>query len=352
LQHARLIVSRRIPLSNRFHFATGVMAFVSSPLWMLFVVISLAARPVHGIKASLTGMDTSSGAASWLAIAVFAAIMFMLVAPRIWGAIILCRNPQHRASVGGAGAVARSLLLEFGISVPIAPIMMAFHTLFIFSTLSGHRVQWGAQSRTESGVGLRQAWCVHRGQTIAGTVAAIAAALLAPESLFWLMPILAGLLLSIPISMAVSSAPFGSWFKRHGLLTIPEEVEPPAIVRLFDQARGKINILGCPPRAELFQHLLDDPLWLRSHFAMLESIAAAAEAPPAIVDQCKADIRLGRWSEMSNAMKQALLIDSSALTELHYEVWSVPGLQLAAKIPTIVRFQEHEIVLTEEQAHS
>ena len=84
LQHARLIISRRIPLSNRFHFATGVMAFVSSPLWMLFLVISLAARPVHGIKASLTGMETSLGAASWLAFAVFAAIMFMLVAPRIW----------------------------------------------------------------------------------------------------------------------------------------------------------------------------------------------------------------------------------------------------------------------------
>jgi membrane glycosyltransferase len=327
LQHARLIVSRRIPLSNRFHFATGVMAFVSSPLWMLFLLISLAARSVHGIKASLADTETFSGATSWLTFSLFAAIMFMLVAPRIWGAIIAWRDPQVRAKFGGAGAVVRSLLLEFGISVLIAPIMMAFHTLFIFSTLSGHRVQWGAQSRAESGVSLRQAWRVHRGQTMAGVVAAIAAALLAPESLFWLTPILAGLVFSVPISMAVSSAPLSAWFKRQGLLTIPEEVELPRIVQLFENARERIKNLGCPPREQLLRYLLNDPLWLRSHLAMLYSIAADGNSPPADVEQCKADIRAGRWSEISNELKQTLLVDSIALTELHHEFWISHSLQ-------------------------
>ncbi len=225
--------------------------------------------------------------------------------------------------------------------------MMAFHTLFIFSTLSGHRVEWDAQSRTDTGVGFREAWRAHRGQTIVGVVATIAVVLLATESLAWLMPILAGLVLAIPISIAVSSAPFGAWFKQKGLLSIPEEMYPPAIVQLFERARGEIKTLECPPRSQLFQQLFYDPVWLRSHFAMLESIGAARAAPPAIVEECKADIRLGQWSDMSNDLKLTLLNDPAALTEVHHEVWSTSSLQLAANNRTIIHLPAGEFALTD-----
>jgi len=76
---------------------------------------------------------------------------------------------------------------------------------------------------------------------------------------------------------------------------------------------------------------LDDPLWLRSHFAMLDAIGATEPAQPAIVEECKAEIQLGRLSEMSNELKQTLLIDSTALTELHHEVWSLHGERLLAE---------------------
>src|SRR6185295_16545971 len=59
LQHARLVVSRRIPLSNRFHFATGVMAYASSPLWMLFLLVSLLAKLVHHVKVRAAGVETT-----------------------------------------------------------------------------------------------------------------------------------------------------------------------------------------------------------------------------------------------------------------------------------------------------
>jgi len=295
-------------------------------------------------------METTAGAASWLAFAVFAVVMIMLLAPRMWGAMIACRNPGARARFGGWSGVLRSLLLEFGISVLIAPIMMAFHTLFVLSTLAGRRVEWDCQSRAESGIGLQQAWCMHRGQTIAGIVGTIAAVLLWPESLFWLMPVLVGLVLSIPISIAVSSAPFGAWFKRHALLNIPEEMEPPAIVQLFEQARRKIKTLECPARTKLFHELLDDPLWLRSHFAMLDSVGATAAIPPAIVDECKADIRLGRWSEFSNAHKHTLLTDRSALTELHHEFWLLPSRERVATNRTVVSLRADDFEMTEEPA--
>jgi membrane glycosyltransferase len=224
---------------------------------------------------------------------------------------------------------------------------MAFHTLFIVCTLAGHCVEWDAQSRNDSAVTLGQAWRVHRGQTIAGFAAMIAVALLAPESLIWLTPILVGLVLSIPISMAVSSAPLGAWFKRHGLLSIPEEVVQPAIVQLFAQARRHIRTLACPARSQLFQRFLDDPVWLRSHFAMLEAIAAVNSASPAMIEECRAGIRLGRWSEMANSLKQTLLSDPAALTELHHDVWKFRSLQLAASNRTIVHLPAGQFALAD-----
>ena len=334
LQHARLVVSRRIPLSNRFHFMTGVMAFVSSPLWMLFLLVSLFAQSINGLRAA-AGLEANLEGISWLAFAIFGCVMAMLLLPRIWGAAIASRDPSTRVGLGGVTNVVRSLLLEFGISVLLAPIMMAFHTLFIISTLSGYRVEWDSQSRSEAGVSLQQAWHTHRDQTVAGVLAATATVLMAPQALFWLLPIFVGLILSVPISMIVSNARLGGWLKRKGLLAIPEEVELPAIIEAYHAARQTVGSLHCPPRSQLFQQFLEDPVWLRGHLAMLESISASRTAAPADVEQCKTNIQNGHWTEITSPLKQALLVDPEALTSLHHDSWSLRSLDLVAQSRTI-----------------
>ena len=339
LQHIRLIVSRRIPLSNRFHFATGVMAFASSPLWMAFLVVGVLTRCVSSLKDSPAAVEATSGFASWSAITVFALIMLMLIAPRVWGSLLAIRDPKTRRGFGGVVTLIRSLILEFAVSVLIAPIMMAFHTLFIVSTLAGHRVEWNSQSRSDTGVGWQQAWYAHRGQTIAGIVSTILAALFIPDALPWLSPILAGLILSVPISMLVSNAAFGDWLKQRGLLLVPEEIESPAIVQQFDHALEEIRDLDRPPRSELFHQLLDDPLWLRSHLSMLDSTAAAKTAPPTTVQETEALIRRGDWDDVTTPHKQAVLVDPTALAELHHTVWSLRSLHLMSQNRVSVQLQ-------------
>jgi membrane glycosyltransferase len=339
MQHARLIVSRRIPPSNRFHFATGVMAFVSSPLWLTFLVVGLLTRFVSAVKSA----DEASGAvpdpSDWYAIGVFAVVMLMLIAPRVWGALLAARDRKTLAGFGGAMQLIRSLLLEFIVSVFIAPIMMAFHTLFVASTLAGHRVEWNAQSRSETGVGWRQAWYAHRAQTIAGVLATIVTAVFIPDALPWLSPILVGLVLAIPISMLVSHAQFGEWLKARGLLQIPEEVAPPEILQLFECMLHDERSVPCAPRGTLFHQLLDDPIWLRSHLSMLAATNAAKPAPPQSLQECEALIRRGHWSELSKPLKQSLLADPAALAELHHTTWSMRSLELMAHERASVQIQ-------------
>src|SRR6185295_18209693 len=67
LQHARLIVSRRIPWSSRFHFATGVMAFASSPLWLAFIAVGVLIRWLTPVRETESHADPSGWSTGWYA---------------------------------------------------------------------------------------------------------------------------------------------------------------------------------------------------------------------------------------------------------------------------------------------
>lgn len=54
-----------------------------------------------------------------------------------------------------------------------------------------------------------------------------------PLLCLWLTPTLAGLGLSVPLSMLSSRGRWGQYARRLGLFTIPEEIAPPPLLRLF-----------------------------------------------------------------------------------------------------------------------
>jgi membrane glycosyltransferase len=328
MQHARLIVSQRIPWSSRFHFATGVMAFASSPLWLAFLVVGVLIQWLSPMDGATSHAGFFGSNSQWSTLAVFGIIMLMLIAPRVWGAILVSRDRKALKGCGGVIGLTRSLVLEFLLSVLIAPIMMAFHTLFVISTLAGHRVEWNTQSRNDEGVTWLQAWYAHRAQTFAGFLATGLVLFVVPGALPWLSPILIGLLLSIPICVLVSDAAFGDWLKQRSFLRIPEEIDPPAIVRLFERSRDTTRKLGCPPRCHVFRALLEDPIWLRSHLAMLDATATVMSSPPKSLEECASRINSGEWDQLANSHKNAVLTDPAALTTLHHVVWRMRSVQL------------------------
>jgi membrane glycosyltransferase len=345
MQHARLIVSRRIPWSSRFHFATGVMAFASSPLWLAFLIVGLLIRWVAPMRAPEPHANLFGEMAPWYALTVFGIIMLMLVAPRIWGALLAGRDRKSLLGFGGAFGLARSLVFEFVVSVLIAPIMMAFHTLFVLSTLAGHRVEWNAQSRCESGVTWRQAWYAHRGQTLAGILATVLALTVVPGALLWLSPILLGLTLSIAICVFVSDAAVGDWLKQRGWLQIPEEVDPPAIVQSFIHWREYAQKLSCPRRSDIFQAFVEDPLWLRNHLEMLHATDSENAAQPTVVDECESRVGRGEWNVLTSAVKNEVLCDPAALAELHQTAWASRSVQLMSQDRPCVQLEPSVVEL-------
>jgi membrane glycosyltransferase len=84
-----------------------------------------------------------------------------------------------------------------------------------------------------------------------GILIAALAFFLSPTLLAWLSPAIAGLILAIPLSKASGSVRTGRLFARLGLLSIPEERQPPAVM----QRRDELVRAGEPMHHDGLRHL-------------------------------------------------------------------------------------------------
>ena len=68
----------------------------------------------------------------------------------------------------------------------------------------------------------------HKWHVVIGLVWGAVILAFAPRYIWWMMPVLAGLVLSVPLTMVTSRTGAGLWLRKHRLLLTPEESEPPA----------------------------------------------------------------------------------------------------------------------------
>ncbi len=229
LQHLPLVFAQRFRAESRWHLATGVMSYMSSPLWLVLIVISAAVMlqqhhiaPVQFFGRYPVLFWPISNAAAFIALA--GAMAFLLFAPKLLALILLICDPTSRKSHGGALALILGVILESLFSVLFAPIAMLSHSHFVVRILMGKTGGWNSQQRTEQ----RQPWGIYIKTFMPHTIVALAASLLIsfyiPGSLLWFAPILIGPLLSIPLGALGASVRLGHWARRWQIFTTPAEL--------------------------------------------------------------------------------------------------------------------------------
>ena len=341
LQHTWLLTARGFRPANRFHLLMGVMAYVSSPLWLLFLILSTiemvnqasSARPDY-----LYAVDTTSLFGYPLAIpealTLFSLTMLLLFLPKFASVVVLLGRRDEAAAFGGRWRVAASAVLETVGSALLAPVNMIFNTKFVIFTLLGQGVGWVAQKRAadEDGTDWREAIITHGPPTVFGAVWGVSSLILIPAYFAWLSPVLAGLVCSIPLSIFLSKASFGRRARELGIFLPPEETTPPHELRMLEQ-----NLAECyrrlppfePLRADygLMQAVLD-PYINAMHVALLRQRRPSAGAREWFA---KLQIRLLREGpdRFTTKEKMALLLDPQSMIRLHRELWSLPSESLA-----------------------
>lgn len=273
LQHLRILFSKKLHPVSRIHFTLGIMSYLSSPLWFLFLVFGLGIALWREFFPPEYFLETKTLFPSWPVfdfmgtVVLFALSMGMLFLPKILGfLVVLIQTPQKKV-YGGYWGLFKTFIIETLFSALTAPIMMLFQTKIVFDILMGFDAGWSSQNRDAKGTLWKDAFRRHIIHTMIGCVTTLIVYLYANSLFFWVLPITIGLILSIPISVFSSRESFGLWAKKHKLFIIPEEYKKPSILVMADTALSEIKSFTSKDKGIIL--LLKNPIYRALHIYML-----------------------------------------------------------------------------------
>ena len=341
MQHTWLLTARGFRPANRFHLFMGIMAYVSSPLWLLFLILGFVEARTQAAEDRL-GMfrpaDTTSLFGFRLeipeALTLFMLTMFLIFLPRVVSVVVTLGDAGLTRKFGGRIRLVASATLECVASAFLAPINMMFSSKFVLFTILGQGVSWIAQNRRADadGTDWREAILTHGGQTAFAIVWGVSAWVLVPPYFWWLTPVLAGLIFSIPLSIMLSKASLGAGARQLGLFLTPEETDPPPELRELRQ-----NLAACYERFPPFEPLranyglmqaVLDPYVNAMHVALLRQRRPSDDAREWFGQLRQRVLREGP-AGFTTKEKMALLLDAESMIWLHRELWSCPAGALA-----------------------
>lgn len=235
LQNSRLIFEPGLHPVHRTVFLTGVLAYISAPLWLAFLLVStlLFARQVHDVPKYF--IEPYQLFPIWptanlqLMLTLFGLTAVLLLAPKLLTLFIIAVRGQAK-QFGGIPKLMLGALLEFVHSLLLAPVRMLFHSQFVLAALTGWKLEWKSPPRADSSTGWGEALRRH------GLHAALAvvwlSAILGSGAAFpwWLSPVLIGMVAGVPLSTWGSRSAPGRWLRRQGVFLIPEEVDEPPVL--------------------------------------------------------------------------------------------------------------------------
>ena len=247
LQHGAVLPARGLHWVNRWHLMIGIGQYFTAPMWAMLMLVGLAIPLLDaGLgweRWSLTGF---SPARYWREqdperfVWVFVFTMAILLAPKLLGFVAMLFDRAQRRGCGGALRAFASLLLETVLAALMAPITMYVQARGVAEVLAGRDSGWEVQRRDDGTLPWSALVRSYGGMTLLGLLLGGLAYAVSPMMVAWMSPVIAGLVLSIPIVALTSSRDAGQRLRRAGIFQIPEEVAPPPVLARATALRAQI----------------------------------------------------------------------------------------------------------------
>src|SRR5476651_1584115 len=339
LQHSLVLFAKGLRGVSRLHLILGICGYLAGPLWLAFLLTfnwiywyqeytDLSVVPVQAFTPFLSSL---SGTAHALLIFVICMVVIML--PKFLALIDLANDWPRRNAFGGLTRATASVVGETIFSTLHAPLLMLWHTRFVFTNLLGISVGWTTQKRAAGGTTWLFAFQRHWGHTLIGLMCGAFMWRLEPSLFWWFTPVLAGMVLSIPLSVLTSWKSLGARARSLGLFLTPEETRLPEEL-LSLRSHLKIHELtgdNSPrdPHAGLAEAVLD-PYVNAIHVSLLRE----KQLNPVYAEQLT---KLGAGSErvhllgekllaegpdkLAVAERLAVMADQRVMVWLHQQAW-------------------------------
>jgi membrane glycosyltransferase len=341
LQHLWLLLAgRRLRFAHRLAFLNGIMAYLASPIWLAFLVLT----SIEATRLTLWPIDYFPDQRASLfpvwpewhphwAVGLILSTVFLLFFPKLLAIVdVLLRGESRR--FGGAVRMVVSVLLELLVSTLLAPIRMLAHSRYVLEALLNVSLHWGGQNRTEETRWAR-AWL----NQAPGTALALGwmafAGWLDRTFLLWSLPVALPLILAAPTSVLLSRVALGGWLRRRGLLWAAEGGQrSPLAAAIADPAALE------EPMLSGFEAAVVDPALnrLHRHYARGRRPVDAEE-----LRQCRERcLRLGPRA-LNRRQLNLLARDAESLAWLHRQAWRAPsGSHWGARLDTWIAERRKE----------
>ncbi len=344
MQHALVLFAKGLRGVSRIHLLLGIFGYLTGPLWLAFLLTfswirwsdlwsNLSDLPVRSSISYLTLSATAH------AFVVFLICMIVIMLPKVLAWVDLLFDAERRRAFGGLIRSANSVVMETIFSTLHAPLQMLWHTRFVITILLGMGVNWGPQKRRADGTAWTYAFQRHWGHMLVGIVWGGAVLALDPITFWWFLPVLAGMLCSVPVSVWTSRVSWGKGAKEAGLFLVPEEIAPPEeIVSLrlrMAEMEQSGELVERPPDAGLTDAVLN-PYINAVHVSLLREKrlnplhSASAEPGNTEVVRALAEKLLAAGpNALTPKQKMLILGDADTMSWLHRWAWLRPSETLA-----------------------
>jgi membrane glycosyltransferase len=231
LQHSRVMVAPGLKPWSRFVFLQGIMAYVASPIWALFLITSILAPVVAGNPDYFPtpGEPVFPRIEEAQALALLTSVFGLLIGPKFLVFLRGLMSGDNRAFGGNVRAFAGSVI-EIILSSVLAPLMLLYQSRSVMQVLLGADSGWPAADREAGAVTLAESWAASWWIVATGCLTLGAAYQFAPDLVFWVAFVAIPAILAPLLIHYTSVTAAGSALARAGLLCTPQEKLRPAVV--------------------------------------------------------------------------------------------------------------------------
>lgn len=322
MQHLKILFSRHIHHISRVHFTIGIMSYLSSLLWFLFLISGMFVAlgriyfPPEYFPTEETLFPNWPIFNKMGTIILFAISMFMLIFPKFLGLIIYIKNYKSK-DIGGFFGAIKSFVFEILFSTLIAPVMMVSQSKIVWEIFSGHDSGWSTQNR-DGHTQWKTAFKKYCGHTLLGIFASVVVYYELNPLFYWILPITVGLIFSIPIVALSSYEKIGLASLKRKCFVIPEEINIPRVASL---SKRIYSIFKKDKKSQGVLELIKDSYLLEIHTFMLKTNGPAPEFGRSVQNEARIKlhnfIHYGKIPDFTPDEEISLLYDSDILHEAH-----------------------------------
>jgi len=227
MQYWRLLGMPGLPAVSRFQLFQAILMYLSAPAWMLLTAMGLLKVIV----------DPTGYFHHDLAVTMFLIVVFMSLAPKVFGAISVAAEDGGMARYGGKRQFAKGVAVETLFSLLMSPAVALRLTIFLGGLLMGRRIGWNGQDRDAHGISWSHATKELWPQTLFGLTMIVVFAFQAPMAIAWSAPVILGLVLAIPFAVVTASPTLGQRLADRQVCATPEERKMPELLTSLEKTQ-------------------------------------------------------------------------------------------------------------------